>query len=136
MVLLDILNLSSKVRLMGEVEHTKIADVLSSADCLILPRRNTKQNFYGFSTKLSEYAVSGTPIILTDTGVVFDYFTDGVDCLKVKGYEAKDFCEQMRRFVSMSAEEKSELAQNAFNTANSYFNWKMYSDILTNFLNQ
>ena len=134
--ILDILNLSSKVHLIGEVEHTKIAEVLSSADCLILPRRNTKQNFYGFSTKLSEYAVSGTPIILTDTGVVFDYFTDGVDCLKVKGYEAQDFCEQMRRFISMSAEEESVLAQNAFNTANSYFNWEMYSDILKKFLNQ
>lgn len=134
--ILEILDLSSKVHLMGEVEHSEIAEVLSSADCLILPRRNTKQNFYGFSTKLSEYAVSGTPIILTDTGVVFDYFEDGYDCLKVNGYDAQGFCEQMLHFISMSAEEKMALVQNSFNTAKQSFDWREYSNNLLKFFNQ
>lgn len=134
--ILEILDLSSKVHLMGEVEHSEIAEVLSSADCLILPRRNTKQNFYGFSTKLSEYAVSGTPIIQTDTGVVFDYFKDGYDCLKVNGYDAQGFCEQMLHFVSMSAEEKMALAQNSFNTAKQSFDWREHSNNLLKFFNQ
>lgn len=132
--IIDILGLADKVKLMGEVEHGQIAGILASADCLILPRRNTKQNYYGFSTKLSEYAVSGTPIILTDTGVVFRYFKDGRDCLKVAGYEADGFCKQLIRFSQLTVEQRHEMAGNAYETARNSFDWRKYSTALKNFI--
>lgn len=133
--MLDTYGLSDKIHLMGETDHSHIHGILSEADCLILPRRNTKQNYYGFSTKLSEYAVSGTPIILTETGVVFDYFQDGKDCLKVKGYDAEDFYEQLKRFATLSPEQKDEISQNAYMTAMNHFDWRLYSELLIKFLN-
>ena len=134
--ILEILVLSDKVRFMGEAEHARIPAILSEADCLILPRRNTPQNYYGFSTKLSEYAVSGTPVILTDTGVVFHYFKDGRDCLKVNGYEAAGFCEQLLRFVNLTVAERDEIASNAFKTAKESFDWRLYSSTLSGFIKQ
>lgn len=134
--ILEILGLTEKVKLMGPINHERVARVLSEADCLILPRRNTKQNYYGFSTKLSEYAVSGTPIILTDTGVVFRYFEDGRDCMRVEGYEAQGFCEQMKRFIRLTAEERNEMACHAFETASKHFDWRMYAQELKQFLTQ
>ena len=133
-VLLREYRLTEKIRLMGEIDHSSIPGVLSEADCLILPRCNTQQNYYGFSTKLSEYAVSGTPIILTDTGVVFNYFQDGNDCLKVAGYDAEGFYEQLKRFISMSKENRNMIAQNAYKTAKLNFDWRLYSECLHNFL--
>ncbi len=133
--ILGILGLTDKVYLMGEVEHQLVAGILSSADCLILPRKNTEQNYYGFSTKLSEYAVSGSPIILTDTGVVSNYFEDGRDCCKVQGYEAEGFCEQLKRFVSLSHDQKEEIAHKAYLTAKNHFDWRLYSDTLIKLLN-
>lgn len=134
--IMGILGLEGKVQLMGEVEHGKIAQILTSADCLILPRKNTKQNYYGFSTKLSEYAVSGTPIILTDTGVVFNYFEDKRDCYKVKGYEAEGFCEQLINFAKSPIEEKCRIADNAYETAKKHFDWHIYSKVLIDFIKQ
>lgn len=134
--ILEILGLTERVKLMGPINHERVARVLSEADCLILPRRNTKQNYYGFSTKLSEYAVSGTPIILTDTGVVFRYFEDGRDCMRVEGYEAQGFCEQMKRFIRLTAEERNEMACHAFETASQYFDWRVYAQELKQFLTQ
>ena len=132
--IIGILDLEEKVRLMGEVDHDEIHIILASADCLILPRRNTKQNYYGFSTKLSEYAVSGTPIILTDTGVVFNYFEDGRDCYKVSGYEAEGFCEQMMKVVTSSPSERRLVGDNAYETAKKYFDWHIYSKLLKDFI--
>lgn len=123
-----------KVFLNGEIAHSEISTILSLADCLILPRKNTKQNYYGFSTKLSEYAVSGTPIILTDTGVVRDYFCDGINCLLTEGYDAPDFYKKIVEFEAMSDIQKENMGQSAFETAKEMFDWKKYSIILNNFL--
>lgn len=134
--ILQKLKLNNKIHLMGEVMHSQIFNILHNADCLILPRRNTKQNYYGFSTKLSEYAVSGTPIILTDSGVVFNYFRDGKDCLKVEGYEASGFYIQFLRFTKMTAIQRQDLAKEAYQTAKKNFDWRLYSKTLSDFLTQ
>lgn len=130
------LGLSDKVKIHGEMPRSEIPDLLLTADCLLLPRRNNKQNFYGFPTKLSEYSAAGKPIILTDTGGVREFFRDGYNCLMPKGYEAKDFCEKLNQFLSMSAYEKSRLGENAVKTARKNFYWKNYSEKLSLFLSK
>lgn len=128
------LHLRDKVHIKGEAPHCDIPNILYNADCLIMPRKNSMQNYYGFSTKLSEYAVSGTPIIMTDTGVVLDYFKDGVSCLKVNGYDAKAFCEQLLRFVRLSMSERQKIATGAFEVAKKNFNYENYSNLITSFM--
>ena len=66
-------DLKEHILYLGKLQHSEVEEVLSTAGALLLSRSNNKQNYYGFSTKLSEYAVSGTPIIMTNTGVVADY---------------------------------------------------------------
>lgn len=128
------LKLSSKINFCENLNQTEIKNILESSDCLILPRRNNKQNYYGFSTKLSEYLVSGTPVILTDTGVVSDYLTDGKDCIMVKGYEAEGFSKAFERLISMTQEQKSEMAYNAYLTASKHFNPYNYTTPFLKFL--
>ena len=78
--------------------------------------------------------MSGTPIILTDTGVVFRYFKDGRDCLKVEGYEADGFCKQLIRFSQSTVEQRHEMAGKAYETARNSFDWRKYSTALKNFI--
>jgi glycosyltransferase involved in cell wall biosynthesis len=115
----------------GVIPHDRVREVLSLAGALVLPRTNNKQNYYGFSTKLSEYAVSGSPIILTDTGVVADYFKDKENCLMCDGYNRESFRKKFEELAQMSHAEKQEMVGNAYKVAKKHFNYRMYSDKLT-----
>lgn len=114
----------------GPIPHEKVPGVLASAGVLVLPRTNIKQNYYGFSTKLSEYAVSGAPIILTDTGVVADYFRDKDSCLMCDGYDGEAFRKEFEEWAGMSRKQKWEMAGNAYSVAKRWFDYRLYSDVL------
>ena len=128
------LNLTDNVSYLGVIAHSEIYSVLQNADCLLLTRKNSLQNFYGFSTKLSEYAVSGTPILLTNTGVVSRFFQDGYNCLMTNGYTAKEFYKKLTEFLSMNNDERKLIARNAYNTSAKYFNWNNYSEKINSFI--
>lgn len=115
----------------GAIPHDKVREVLSSAGALVLPRTNNKQNYYGFSTKLSEYAVSGAPIIMTDTGVVADYFKDKENCLMCDGYDRESFRKKFEGLSRMSHTEKQKMAENAYLVAKNWFDYRMYSNRLS-----
>lgn len=114
----------------GPIPHEKVPEVLSSAGVLVLPRTNIKQNYYGFSTKLSEYAVSGAPLILTNTGVVADYFRDKDSCLMCDGYDGEAFRKKFEEWAGMSREQKREMAGNAYSVAKKWFDYRLYSVVL------
>ena len=118
----------------GVIQHSDVEEVLSSAGVLLLSRANNKQNYYGFSTKLSEYAVSGTPIIMTNTGVVTDYFRDRVNCLMCNGYDRNSFKEKFEEWAIMDIEEKKNIAKQAYLTAQQNFDYRLYSEKLADFL--
>lgn len=128
--------LDNNINLNGEIEHEKIPLILSESDCLVLPRKNDKQNYYGFSTKLSEYLVSGTPVVLTRTGVVGDYLSDGEDCIFVEGYSALGFKDALMRVAKMDNACRNAMAQKASATAKRYFSPSVYSETLIHFLFQ
>ena len=125
---------NDRIKYLGPIEHSMVATVLSSAGALVLPRTNNKQNYYGFSTKLSEYATSGAPIILTDTGVVSSFFKDGQNCLMCDGYDRLAFYKKFKEWGEMSISEKTYLAKNAYQTAKSCFDYHNYAKALAVFL--
>lgn len=105
----------------GVISKTAVMDVLYEANLLVLPRRNNKQNYYGFSTKLAEYAMSGSPILLTKTGDISLYFKDNVNCYMVSGYEKKDFLNRMKEIIKVYSKTSNIISQNAYNTAMTFF---------------
>lgn len=128
--------MTDKVHLCGEIPRDAIPDILSKTDCLLLPRRNNEQNYYGFSTKLSEYAIAHKPIILTDTGVVKEFFTDHYNCLMVQGYDADGFKRKLLEFSELTTDEKARLGSNAYDTACKHFDWKNYIESIDLFLHK
>lgn len=123
-------NTAETIRYHGAISHDKVREVLSSAGALVLPRTNNKQNYYGFSTKLSEYAVSGAPIIMTNTGVVADYFKDKENCLMCDGYDRESFRKKFEELAQMSHTEKQKMVENAYRVAKNYFDYRLYSNEL------
>lgn len=125
--------LSDRIKYKGECSHDNILEVFSKAGALVLPRTNNSQNKYGFSTKLSEYAVSGAPIIMTNTGVVGDYFQDGVNCLMCDGYDRHAFKAKLEEWALMSVEDRERIARNSYITASKCFDYNQYSSLLYSF---
>lgn len=58
---------------------TEVSTILSSADILVSSQPDTKRAMGGFPTKLGEYLMSGTPVLLTNVGETSKYFLDGKD---------------------------------------------------------
>lgn len=132
--LISELNLYNIVEYKGNLMRKDVKNVLENSDCLLLPRSNNKQNYYGFSTKLAEYAISGTPMILTNTGVIGDYFKDRENCLLCEGYDRHDFYEKFLEFISLNENEKKRISNNALKTARIHFDYRNYSTILDSFI--
>jgi glycosyltransferase involved in cell wall biosynthesis len=124
----------NRISYCGLLQHSEVPNILSAASGLILPRTNNKQNYYGFSTKLSEYAVSGTPIIMTNTGVVSDFFEDCVNCLMLDGYDRYSFKNKFDEFSRMDVTDRCRLAENAYRLAQDKFDYRIYSEKLYDFL--
>lgn len=126
--------IEDKVKYMGIVQHDKINQILKNANLLVLPRKNTRQNYYGFSTKLSEYITSGIPVLLTDTGVVSDYFKDNINCYMVNGYKANDYKMRIEDLYINYNTTARFIASNALELSNEVFSYENYSELLYSFL--
>lgn len=127
-------NLNLRVTYLGELTNKEVVELQRKATLLVLPRKNTLQNYYGFSTKLAEYAVSGTPILMTNTGVVGDYFKDNYNCYMVDGYTSDDFFNKLLFIINQSEDHYRKISENAYQTAVEHFNYLNYSDKLNHFL--
>ena len=64
------------------------------------------------------------------------YFTDGVDCIKVRDFTASAFCDAVKRALSMSSTDKAEMRKNAKKTAIRSFNIDSYTKQLKDILNR
>jgi glycosyltransferase involved in cell wall biosynthesis len=132
--LLIFLDISDYVRYCGPFVNGDVERIYSSADALILPRDNTRQNYYGFSTKLAEYCVSGVPIIITKTGVVTSFFRNNIDCIFVDGYSSFYFYEAFKSLLALNVKERTQLTINAFKTAKTFFDIRIHSELIQRFL--
>lgn len=126
--------LDNKISYLGNLPHDKVIIKQKLCNLLVLPRANTKQNFYGFSTKLAEYAVSGTPMLITKTGVVTDFFTDEMNCFLSDGYSRINFFNSLKKIISLNEVKRREIASNAIDLAKKYFYYQNYSEELDKFL--
>ena len=93
--LTDELNISEYVIFTGTINSNQIPQYLINADLLLLDRPNNKQAKYGFPTKLGEYLLSGTPVVVTDVGDVSVFLTDGVNAFVAKSSDPETFAEKM-----------------------------------------
>lgn len=66
-----------KVIFKGRVDNSEMPRLLCNAKLLVLPRPSSTQAEYGFPTKLGEYLATGKPVVVTRTGEISQYLTDG-----------------------------------------------------------
>lgn len=99
---------------------------------LILPRPSNKQNKYGFSTKLSEYMVSGIPSLVTDVGDNGLFIKDCYNGYIISPGSKAEMTAKINDIIDNYNNDNS-IVSNAYLTAQREFDYKLYTQKLINF---
>jgi glycosyltransferase involved in cell wall biosynthesis len=125
--------LHEKVFYVGNFEPDRLPDELAGYHLLALPRPLTAQTKYGFSTKLSEYLVSGVPILLTDVSDNSLYFRDGYNAYIISGNSAESLADKISVIMHNYNNNADFIVEQAFETARNDFDYRLFSHVLINF---
>lgn len=132
--LVDRYDLNSVVKYQGMVKQELLTNILAKQDLLVLPRAQSQQNQYGFSTKLAEYLVSGVPVLITDVSDNLVYLTPNKDCIVADYRNSTSFSAQIECLIINYNEVAEQLAEKAFISARKKFSYLVHSSNFRNFL--
>lgn len=118
----------------GLINQKVLINELRKNHLLVLPRTLNQQTLYGFSTKLSEYLVSGIPILVTDVSDNALFIKDGFNGFVVNPGEARIMAEKFLYIIKNYNKFVKTISKNAFDTALDKFNYINYGSIINNFL--
>ncbi len=124
-------SLEQYISFTGRVTSDQVCQYLANASCLLTTP--TRYDSGGFPTKLGEYMLSGTPIVLTAAGEVSDYLENRVHALVSKP-ENMDEVSRNICFIQDNIEFGQILANNAKALAKKAFNADTYVDELLDFI--
>lgn len=136
----DILNhltekymLRNKVFYMGNIDPDDLSREFSNYNLLILPRPLIPQAKYGFSTKLSEYLISGVPVLITDVSDNAIYIKDNYNGYIVSPGSLPELVNKILEVIENYNNSSLTIAANACQTAREHFDYKLYTKAFTNF---
>lgn len=131
--LTDTFNLGEKVFYMGNIDPEDLPGEFSKYHLLILPRPLNSRTKYGFSTKLSEYLISGIPVLLTDVSDNALYIKDNYNGFIIPPGSIQKMTDKILTIIEHYNENASLIAENAYKTAREEFDYKLYTQPLINF---
>lgn len=118
----------------GIINQDMLMNEIRKCHLLVLPRPLTPQTKHGFSTKLSQYLVSGVPILVTDVSDNSLYIKDGYNGFIVEPGDYKKMAKKIIYIISNYNSIKDIISKNAYLTAKRYFNYVNYGEKISNFL--
>lgn len=127
-------HIENKVLYHGFLNPDEVCLELSKYHLLILPRPLNKQTRYGFSTKISEYLVSGVPTLLTDVSDNGIYIKDFYNGFLVSPGSSSEMISKINQIIENYNDSANNIVRNAYKTAKENFDYKLYTNILTDFL--
>lgn len=131
--LISTYNLENNVKICGPVIHELVPANMAKQDLLVLLRPKNLQTYYGFSTKLAEYLSSGTPVLVTNVSDNSIYIKDGVNGFIINECTEDEIIKKII-FIYENKDKLKEIGDNGRNTAEKYFDYRLYSNILSDFL--
>ena len=125
--------MSDRVFIKGRVEYSKVPQILANATILVTSQPNTKRAEGGFPTKMGEYMMSHTPMIVTDVGEIHLYVQDGNTTYMVAPENPEAYAEKLM-YILNHYDEATHVAENANAYAIKNFSAKEVTKDLLSFL--
>lgn len=116
--------LHDNVHFIGRIEHSDVLKYQKGAWLSILNKHDNIQNRCGFSTKLGDVLLAGTPVITTPVGEANNFIIDGQSALIAKSSSPKDIAEQIIR-AFRSPELLAEISKNCEVVAKNNFDYRI-----------
>lgn len=113
-------NMQGKVFIKGRVDYGEVPQILANADVLVTSQPITKRAEGGFPTKMAEYMMSHTPMIVTNVGEIHKYVQDGYNTFMVEPCNPEAYADKIR-FVLRNPEIARNVADRAFDYASNNF---------------
>lgn len=127
-------HLRGKIFYMGNFEPDKLPDELSKYHLLIIPRPSLPQTRYGFSTKLSEYLVSGVPVMVTDVSDNSIYIKNNYNGYIVPPGSVAAMTDKILNIIEDYNQTSNAIVKNAYLTARERLDYHLYTGDFINFL--
>lgn len=132
--LTETFSLEGKVFYMGNIDPGDLPGEFSKYHLLILPRPLNSRTKYGFSTKLSEYLISGVPVLLTDVSDNALYIKDNYNGFIIPPGSLPELTGKILTIIENYNDNAYMIAENAFKTAREEFDYKLYTQTFITFL--
>lgn len=100
-------NLTSHVHFIGQLKHDEILSYQKGAILSILNKNDNPQNQNGFSTKLGDILLAGTPVITTTVGEANYFLKDGVSAYITEPHNPEAIAQQIVRAMTNEEERRS-----------------------------
>lgn len=128
------LQLDEQVFYRGKLNQREVNENMQKCHLLVIPRGESLQNHYGFSTKLSEYLSSGVPCFVTDVSDNALYIKDDVNGFIVEPNNIYAFVQKLSYIIFNYNDIVENITKNSFITVKDHFLYSNYSKQLDNFL--
>ena len=126
-------DLKERVFYKGNIAPERLNDEFRKYHLLILPRPLNKRTMYGFSTKLSEYLVSWSPVLLTDVSDNALYIRDNFNGYIVPQGNVDAMETKIIEIINGYNQGADLIVRNAHKTVIEELDYKLFSDTYINF---
>lgn len=114
----------------GNIDPDDLIGEFAHYHLLILPRPLTRQTKFGFSTKLSEYLISGIPVLVTDLSDNAVYIKDNHNGFIIPPGSEVLMENKILEIMENYNENARRIGSNAFLTVRENFDYKLYTETL------
>lgn len=122
------------IEFMGEVSREQVIEELKKADFSYLLRENKWFNNAVFSTKIGESLAVGTPMFANCTSDIGYYIKDGFNGIIIEDMSKRAVHAGLYKILGLSKEQRIDMKQNAYRTAEKYFDYRRYKKKMREFL--
>lgn len=127
--------LRDTIKCLGRIPRGKVLEHLKSADYTILMRQSElRYAKAGFSTKVPESLLTGTPVICNISSDLALYLVDGENSIIASDNTAKAIENALIRAINIPAESRKEMQIEANNTAKRYFDYRLYINVFASLI--
>ena len=127
-------SLPNWIEVKGSVDHTTALSIIRDSDFSILLRRPLRYAQAGFATKVVESLSLGTPVICNLTGDLDLYVRNGENGFVSSDETVENLVPVLERALSLTTAERSAMRRVARCTAQESFDYRLYSQPLSDLL--
>lgn len=132
--LINELGLEGQVVFTGIVNREFIPNIMSESKLLLLSRPKNLQSESGFPTKLGEYLMSSTPVVITNTGEISRFLSNKENAFVCEANNVNSFANTVI-FALKNYDLSLNVGIKGKNTALKHFSYKSQGKELNKFLN-